>query len=88
MDRKQLGFYRDVFGGWRWEYFDSHGEARDSPCSYDTRAECVSDARRHGLLVQRTTLARPAGEGPVFRRPVPDMHATGSAPTPASGVAR
>lgn len=50
MRTKELVIYRDVFGGWRWEYFGPDGEARDSRFSYDTRPECVADARRHGLL--------------------------------------
>jgi hypothetical protein len=32
----QLVFYRDVFGGWRYEFRDDNGHLRDSPHSYDT----------------------------------------------------
>ena len=46
---RKLNFYRDVFGGWRWEYFDADGEAHDSPFSYDSHLECVEDARRQGM---------------------------------------
>lgn len=38
-------FYRDVFGGWRWEFGDARGEVRDSPHSFDTREECVLHAQ-------------------------------------------
>ena len=60
MRTNDLGFYRDVFGGWRWEYFDAHGEAYDSPGSFDTRADCVADARLRGLTgKQRRAAAAP-----------------------------
>jgi len=39
--------YRDVFGGWRWEYYDRAGEAIDSRESFDISSECIDDARRH-----------------------------------------
>jgi hypothetical protein len=50
-------FYRDVFGGWRWECYDSAGEALDSRESFDTSNECIDDARhdkhrRGGLTTQ------------------------------------
>ena len=42
-------FYRDLFGGWRWEWRDSDGNIRDSQHSYETREECVEAARRLDL---------------------------------------
>ena len=42
-------FYRDVFGGWRWEFGDCHGEVRDSPYSFDTQEECVLHAQTFGI---------------------------------------
>ena len=58
MRTNDIGFYRDVFGGWRWEYFDAGGEAYDSPGSFDTRADCVADARLRGLTgAHRRTVA-------------------------------
>ncbi|HYH43607.1 MAG TPA: hypothetical protein VD867_16655 [Burkholderiales bacterium] len=53
MQTNELVIYRDVFGGWRWECFDADGEARDSQFSYDTRSECVADAKQRGLLPRR-----------------------------------
>jgi hypothetical protein len=43
--RHGFAFYLDVFGGWRWEYYDPTGEAFDSRDSFDTRQECVENAR-------------------------------------------
>ena len=44
--------YRDVFGAWRWEYRDPHGEMYDSLDSFDTYRECVAEAQRQGLVPQ------------------------------------
>ena len=41
--------YRDVFGAWRWEYKDAHGDMCDSLDSFDTYPECVAAAQREGL---------------------------------------
>jgi hypothetical protein len=41
--------YRDVFGGWRWEFIDGDGHMRDSPYSFDTYEECIEAAGRAGL---------------------------------------
>ena len=38
-------FYRDVFGDWRWEYYDATGEAFDSRESFETERECIENAR-------------------------------------------
>ncbi len=42
-------FYRDVFGGWRWEFRNGHGQLQDSPHSYDTREECIEAAQKARL---------------------------------------
>jgi uncharacterized protein YegP (UPF0339 family) len=41
-----LGFscYRDVFGGWRWEFRDANGDFVDSQQSYDSQEECLAAA--------------------------------------------
>lgn len=44
--------YRDVFGAWRWEYRDPHGDMCDSLESFDTYQECVAAAQRCGLRPQ------------------------------------
>jgi len=44
--------YRDVFGAWRWEYRDAHGEMRDSLDSFDSYHECIAAAQRVGLIPQ------------------------------------
>ena len=41
--------YRDVFGAWRWEFRDTHGEMRDSLEWFDSYQECVAAAQRVGL---------------------------------------
>jgi hypothetical protein len=45
-------FYRDLFGGWRWEFHAEGGEVRDSRQSFDSREECVEDAIKAGLDVR------------------------------------
>jgi len=47
---KPCNVYRDVFGAWRWEHRDAHGEMRDSIDSFDTYQECVAAAQRFGLV--------------------------------------
>lgn len=47
--RRLCNYYRDVFGGWRWEFEDAEGDMRDSHHSYETYAECVAAARCAGL---------------------------------------
>jgi hypothetical protein len=42
--------YRDVFGAWRWEFRDAHGDMCDSLDSFDTYEECVAAAQRIGLM--------------------------------------
>ena len=42
--------YRDVFGAWRYEYRDAHGDMCDSRDSFDTYRECVAAAQRFGLM--------------------------------------
>ena len=48
-DRIGYEFYRDVFGGWRWEHHGRDGTVRDSRESFDTWQECIEDARNTGL---------------------------------------
>jgi hypothetical protein len=86
MNSKKLAFYRDVFGGWRWEYFDANGQARDSAFSYDTHAECVADARGRGLIIQRRGLAAGAIDTQGFGRRVSDKRGTGSPVAAVSNV--
>lgn len=88
MRTNELVFYRDVFGGWRWEFFDVSGEASDAQSSFDTRSECVADARRSGLIRQRRGSAVTTGGAKGPRRRVADRPNPG-APTSgaSSGVA-
>jgi CheY-like chemotaxis protein len=39
-------FYRDVFGGWRWELRAADGHMQDSEHGYETREACVEAAER------------------------------------------
>ena len=39
-------FYRDVFGGWRWEFRQPDGDFIDSRESYESKEECVVAAHR------------------------------------------
>jgi hypothetical protein len=55
--RSGYAFYRDVFGDWRWEYYDRNGEAIDSRDAFETREECVEDAQLAGLGGTILTLA-------------------------------
>lgn len=45
--------YRDVFGAWRWEFKDMHGDMCDSLDSFDTYQDCVAAAQRQGLMPQQ-----------------------------------
>jgi hypothetical protein len=58
-------FYLDVFGGWRWEYFDCYGDAVDSRESFETREECVENAGATGL--SGTVLVMPARQASPAR---------------------
>lgn len=58
-------FYRDVFGGWRWELRDEHGYVQDSQHSYDTREECAEAAAK-----ATRTAAPPSVEGAPIREPI------------------
>ena len=37
--------YRDVFGGWRWEFREANGDFVDSQQSYDPEEECIAAAK-------------------------------------------
>jgi uncharacterized protein YegP (UPF0339 family) len=41
-----FSFYRDVFGGWRWELLTDDGEVIDSREAFETKHDCVRDARK------------------------------------------
>ena len=60
MSTKKAGciFYRDVFGGWRWEHTDASGEITDSNASYETREECVAAAVAAGQTQPAAAPAR------------------------------
>ena len=47
--RRTCNIYRDVFGAWRWEFRDAHGDMCDSLDSFDTYEACVAAAQRVGL---------------------------------------
>jgi hypothetical protein len=51
----ELSYYRDVFGGWRWESCDRAGEAIDSRNGFETLEECVEDARRCAATPRNST---------------------------------
>jgi uncharacterized protein YegP (UPF0339 family) len=44
-ERMNFLVYRDVFGGWRWEFRQADGHYLDSRESYDSREECMEAAR-------------------------------------------
>jgi uncharacterized protein YegP (UPF0339 family) len=44
-ERMNFRFYRDVFGGWRWEFRQADGHFIDSRRSYDTEEDCRAAAR-------------------------------------------
>ena len=48
-EARPCNVYRDVFGSWRWECTDAHGDMRDSVESFDTYEEALSAAQRAGL---------------------------------------
>jgi DNA-binding response OmpR family regulator len=78
-------FYRDLFGGWRWEWRDAEGHIRDSQQSYDSRDECVQAARRagictdgvgNGIALSMTTKRTPlAGRSILCAHPDPQLQA-------------
>ncbi|MEN3355244.1 MAG: hypothetical protein V7640_3402 [Betaproteobacteria bacterium] len=52
-------FYCGVFGGWRWEQHEDGQFVDESRYGFDTRAECVEDAERHGYSsATKASLAR------------------------------
>ena len=63
-------FYRDLFGGWRWEWRDSEGNIRDSQHSYDTREECVEAARRLGSCDDGPPTQRATPRSPLEGRTI------------------
>jgi hypothetical protein len=46
---RPCNIYRDVFGGWRWEFKDARGQMRDSRDSFDSYEDCAAAAQRAGL---------------------------------------
>jgi hypothetical protein len=51
--KSEFSYYRDVFGGWRWESLDRTGEAIDSRDCFESKAECVEDAQRYSAETAR-----------------------------------
>ena len=45
----KCAFYRDVFGGWRWECVEPNGDMRDCVYSSASLADCVADAISAGV---------------------------------------
>jgi hypothetical protein len=75
--RPGYAFYRDVFGGWRWEYFDHNGDAFDSRESFETPHECVQNARMSGparpVLATAGRHGPSSCDGPDHAEPVADL---------------
>lgn len=44
--------YHDVFGGWRWEWRDAHGDMHDSINSYGSCTEALEKAQELGLATE------------------------------------
>jgi hypothetical protein len=44
-------FFRDLSGGWCWEFREAGKTVRESARSYGTRDECVADATANGFDV-------------------------------------
>ena len=54
---RPCNIYRDVFGGWRWEFRDRRGNMRDSRDSFESYEDCAAAARLFGFEPQaRLTL--------------------------------
>lgn len=84
-----LVVYLDVFGGWRWELHQGNGDVLDSPYCYDTRADCLGDAARRGLLpAAGKTDRRSAARKPSLRPVLSAMRAKEALPAgaPTSGA--
>jgi DNA-binding response OmpR family regulator len=64
-------FYRDVFGGWRWEIRTVDGQMQDSQHSYDTREECVQAAEKAASTASSID-AQPATAEPTVLCVQPD----------------
>jgi uncharacterized protein YegP (UPF0339 family) len=45
-ERMNFRIYRDVFGGWRWEFRLANGHFLDSRDSYDSEEDCIAAAKR------------------------------------------
>ena len=41
-------FYRDVFGDWHWEHTEEAQFVAESAYGFETRSECIQDARQRG----------------------------------------
>jgi hypothetical protein len=70
--KPRYAFYHDVFGGWRWEYYDRTGEAIDSRDSFDTEQECIENARIWGP--RDAVLAVPEKYPKIAARRLDDCH--------------
>lgn len=47
--RREWVFFRDLSGGWCWEYREGGRTVRESNGSHRTRDECVADAAADGF---------------------------------------
>jgi DNA-binding response OmpR family regulator len=79
-------FYRDVFGGWRWESHTADGHTQDSQHSYDTRDECVEAAERAVLSASVSVEAKAPAAQPVVLCVQPDENLRQSLPLALGGI--
>jgi uncharacterized protein YegP (UPF0339 family) len=61
-ERLKFLVYRDVFGGWRWEFRLADGHFVDSKQSYDSQADCVAAATRSASTRMLLKLAADTAE--------------------------
>ena len=66
--RTHCVFYRDLFGGWRWEWRDADGAIRDSKHSFDTREECMEAARQEGIYSPEPAAPEAPKQSPLSGR--------------------
>ena len=78
-DTNEFLLYRDVFGAWRWEWRDLHGDMRDSRHAYGTRSEAVAAARAAGLIRDDSMSAMPKVADPYVGASVLCVHSDSAA---------
>jgi hypothetical protein len=55
----RLVIFHGVLGGWGWERFDGLGRVTaESSQEFETREECLADARKHPSAMRNTALER------------------------------